>query len=290
MQTSEYYELNLVEGTDLVNPLLQDVPNYETIDEVMHDNAVNSVPLATELKSGTVHALTRTNGEAAMFRFVATSRYDEGDTFTVDGIQVSGLLTDGTTLSDGAYAINANVLCCLTGTVLTLFTVPGAIQTAQNALKLGGELPSYYGKASDVTSATNVANAASVLANDAKELAEETNSNLLELEDFSKEHIIGHIGNKNVYERLYMGATLSAGSNIIDSALTSLVIDNLISAELCYRNSRNQWRNGFNYYDNGSENTLTPRITKDDGLYIYISNQYPNEVQKYNLKVRYTKV
>lgn len=164
MKTSDNYGLNLVEGTDLVNPLVQDVPNYETIDEVMYENACNSIPLATELKSGTVHALTRSNPDASMFRFIATSRYDEGDTFTVDGIQVSGLLTDGTTLSDGAYVINANVLCCLVGTVLTLFTVPGAIQTAQNALKLGGELPSFYGKASDVQTATTTANAAGTLA------------------------------------------------------------------------------------------------------------------------------
>lgn len=166
MKTSDNYGLNLVEGTDLVNPLVQDVPNYETIDEVMYENACNSIPLATELKSGTVHALTRSNPDASMFRFIATSKYEEGDTFTVDGVQVSGLLTDGTTLSDGAYVINANVLCCLVGTVLTLFTVPGAIQTAQNALKLGGELPSYYGKASDVQTATNTANAAGTLATD----------------------------------------------------------------------------------------------------------------------------
>lgn len=164
MRSSNHYNLNLVEGSDLVNPLVQDVPNYEAIDEQMYDNAIASIGLATELKSGTVHALTRINPDAPMFRFVATSRYDEGDTFTVDGIQVSGLLTDGTTLSDGAYAINANVLCCLVGSVLTLFTVPGAIQTAQNALKLGGELPAYYGKAIDVQTALTTANAAGTLA------------------------------------------------------------------------------------------------------------------------------
>lgn len=174
MRTSEYYDLNLVEGTDLVNPLIQDVPNYEKIDEQMFLNSIASVGQAVELKSGTVHALTRENPDASMFRFVATSRYDEGDTFTVDGVQVSGLLTDGTTLSDGAYVINANVLCCLTGGVLTLFTVPGAIQTAQNALKLGGQLPEYYGKASDVQTATNTANAAGLLAN-------QLNSNLTSL-------------------------------------------------------------------------------------------------------------
>lgn len=166
MRTSEYYDLNLVEGTDLVNPLIQDVPNYEKIDEQMYLNSIATIGQAVELKSGTVHAITRENPDASMFRFVATSRYDEGDTFTVDGVQVTGLLTDGTTLADGAYAINANVLCCLVGTVLTLYTVAGAIQTAENALKLGGELPAYYGKASDVTTALNTANASATLSSD----------------------------------------------------------------------------------------------------------------------------
>ena len=35
MRKSEYYELNLVEGTDVVNPLVQDVPNYERIDDTI---------------------------------------------------------------------------------------------------------------------------------------------------------------------------------------------------------------------------------------------------------------
>lgn len=176
MRTSDYFDLNLVEGTDLVNPLIQDVPNYEKIDEQMYLNSIASIGQAVELKSGTVHAITRENPDASMFRFVATSRYDEGDTFTVDGVQVTGLLTDGTTLADGAYVINANVLCCLVGTVLTLYTVAGAIQTAQNALKLGGEEPSYYGTASDVQTATNTANAAGLLSNSAIDLARETSA------------------------------------------------------------------------------------------------------------------
>ena len=40
MTTTTYYNLNIVEGTDVVNPLIVDNPNYEKIDEAMHNNAV----------------------------------------------------------------------------------------------------------------------------------------------------------------------------------------------------------------------------------------------------------
>ena len=33
MTTTTYYDLNIVEGTDIVNPLIVDNPNYEKIDE-----------------------------------------------------------------------------------------------------------------------------------------------------------------------------------------------------------------------------------------------------------------
>lgn len=166
MQTTSNYDLQIYEGADIFNPLIVENQNMEAIDAAMYENSITCVGTATELKSGTVHALTRTDHpECPVFRFVATSKYELGDTFTVDTIQVTALLTDGTPLSEGAYVIGANVLCCLTGTTLTMYTVPGAIQTAQNALRLGGELPSYYGTAQDTQTALNTANAAGVLAN-----------------------------------------------------------------------------------------------------------------------------
>ena len=121
MTTTTYYDLNIVEGTDIVNPLTVDNPNYEKIDEVMHDNAVAGVTLATEIANATVHAITRENSECAVIRFIATSNWKAGDTFTVDGVPVTALLPSGETLPDGAYVINANVLCILTGTNLTVY-------------------------------------------------------------------------------------------------------------------------------------------------------------------------
>lgn len=176
MNFSTYYGLNLAEGSDIVNPLIIDVPNYEKIDEVMHDNATASVGLATELLTGTVHALVRSNDETAVFRFIATANFTAGDTFTVDGVQVTALLPTGEPLGTGAYVINANVLCILTGTLLTMYVPSGAVAVAEDSNKLGGELPSYYGTASDVNQANLVAQAAGTLAN-------QVNSNLTALDN-----------------------------------------------------------------------------------------------------------
>lgn len=121
MTTTTYYNLNIVEGTDIVNPLTVDNPNYQKIDETMHDNAVAGVTLATELTNATIHALTRENSDCSVIRFIATSRWKAGDSVTVDGVPVLALLPSGETLPDGAYVINANVLCVLTGTNLTVY-------------------------------------------------------------------------------------------------------------------------------------------------------------------------
>lgn len=121
MRETTYYNLSIAEGNDIVNPLTVDNPNYEKIDKALHDNAVCGVTLAGELSNGNVHALTRENPECSVIRFIATSVWKAGDTMTVDGVPVTALLPSGETLPDGAYVINANVLCILTGTNLTVF-------------------------------------------------------------------------------------------------------------------------------------------------------------------------
>ena len=132
MTNTTYYNLNIVEGTDIVNPLTVDNPNYEKIDEVMHNNAVSGVTLATEIANATVHAITRENSECAVIRFIATSNWKAGDTVTVDGVPVTALLPSGETLPDGAYVINANVLCILTGTNLTIYAERKKTDDASN--------------------------------------------------------------------------------------------------------------------------------------------------------------
>ena len=144
MTNTTYYNLNIVEGTDIVNPLIVDNPNYEKIDETMHNNAVSGVTLATEIANATVHAITRENSECAVIRFIATSEWKAGDTATVDGVPVTVLLPSGETLPDGAYVINANVLCILTGTNLTVYAerkkAENANEIAYNDTTVGAEL------------------------------------------------------------------------------------------------------------------------------------------------------
>ena len=132
MTTTTYYNLNIVEGTDIVNPLTVDNPNYEKIDEEMHNNAVAGVTLATEIANATVHAITRENSDCSVIRFIATSRWKAGDTATVDGVPVTALLPSGETLPDGAYVINANVLCILTGTNLTFYVGGKKVENASD--------------------------------------------------------------------------------------------------------------------------------------------------------------
>lgn len=170
MQNTDYFDLKVYEGTDIFNPLMVENENIETIDSVMHDNSLAGIWLANELKTGTVHAITRDNADAAVFRFVATSNWNAGDTMTVDGVQVSALLPTGETLADGSYVINSNVLCILTGSVVTILTSKGN-GIASDSARLGGELPEYYGTASDVESASQAAQAAGILANAATETA-----------------------------------------------------------------------------------------------------------------------
>lgn len=163
MRNTTHYNLNIVEGTDIVNPLVVDNPNYEAIDEAMWNNAVAGIPLATELKGGTIHAITRSNREASMFRFVATSDFVAGETFTVDGVQVTAYTTNSVPLATNAYRIGASVIGCLVDTVLTLF-VATPITTAEDSEKLGGQLPNYYATQTGLEAVSQVAQSAGQLA------------------------------------------------------------------------------------------------------------------------------
>ena len=160
MRKTSNYELIVVEGSDKVNLLTQMNPNTEKIDEVMKSNENSGVQIATELFSGTVHAITRTVKSASMFKFTAVSNYTLGDTFTVDGVQVTALLTSGEALETGAYIIGSEVLCSLKGTLLTVYSqkASGKVKLAENSEKLGGELPNYYAKQSELDNIENVIN------------------------------------------------------------------------------------------------------------------------------------
>lgn len=132
MQKSTYYNLNLVEGTDTVNPLITDVPNYEVIDEQMHNNSIAGITLAVEVGNANVHSLTRANTECSAIRFVATTNWKAGDTATVDGVPVTVLLPNGEVPPTNAYVINANVFGVLTGSLLTIYVAPAVSNSAED--------------------------------------------------------------------------------------------------------------------------------------------------------------
>lgn len=161
MTQTTNFNLNIVEGTDNVNLLTQMNPNTEAIDVQMKTNEDHGIQEATELFTSTVHAITRLKPDAKVFRFTAVSNYTAGETFTVDGVQVTALLTSGEALTTGSFIIGSEVICALRDTLLTVFVNAGTASIAKNAEKLGGELPSYYGTAEDV--ATAVDNAATAL-------------------------------------------------------------------------------------------------------------------------------
>ena len=121
MQYTTHYNLNLPEGTDIVNPLVQDNPNYSAIDTALYDNKVRVVGNATEVKSGTVHAITRSDSDIDVIKFTATGDWITGNTMTVDGAPVSVYLPDGTAPLTGAYVINTEVIAVINGSRVTLY-------------------------------------------------------------------------------------------------------------------------------------------------------------------------
>ena len=225
MTTTTYYELNIVEGTDIVNPLTVDNPNYNKIDEVMHNNSVSGVTLATEIANATVHAITRENSECAVIRFIATSNWKAGDTVTVDGVAVTALLPSGETLPDGAYVINANVLCILTGTNLTVYAerkkTDKAIDIAYNGTNVSMELDKINGNLVKINS--NLVKC--------KRIAATTNTgggiNIQDISGVSRDKVIAITlvgGNLEIYPVIldngFVVIKTNTGSNYIDSNVT----------------------------------------------------------------------
>lgn len=120
MQQTTNYNLLIPEGTDIVNPLTQVNPNFQTIDAAMFANKQATIGTASEVVTGTVHAVIRNNPDSDVFRFTATGAWTAGDTMTLDGQQVTVHLSDGTTPATNSYIIGAEVLAMVTGSLVTL--------------------------------------------------------------------------------------------------------------------------------------------------------------------------
>lgn len=131
MTNTTNYQLKKVEGTDLFNPLTQINPNWDSIDTAMKANEVAGVTNCTHSKSGTLHALVRATAGVPVIRFTATGDFRTGDTFTLDGQNVTVRMPDGSSLPDYAFRINSNMLGVQAGGILTLFTNGAAVDTSK---------------------------------------------------------------------------------------------------------------------------------------------------------------
>lgn len=152
MQTTTNYGLKIYEGTDLFNPLTVENVNTSDLDTIVKGVSNAAVGTATELLTGTVHALTRSDTARNVFHFTATANFEAGETFEVDGVQVTAKTPDGQNLSTGAYVINSSVLCILDGTLLTVIVNPAK---ALDSDKLDGHDSTYFATAGDLSTLDN---------------------------------------------------------------------------------------------------------------------------------------
>lgn len=152
MGTTQNYGYNVPVGSDNVNLLPQMAANFPMIDSDLKAVSNTGVGTATELVTGTVHALTRADRDRNVFKFVATSNFEASETFEVDGTQVTAKTPDGRNLSTGAYVINSTVLCMLEGTLLTVLVNPAKALDSEN---LDGHPATYFATAAALSALDN---------------------------------------------------------------------------------------------------------------------------------------
>ena len=152
MENTTNYGLRKCQTGDLFNPLTVNNPNLDDIDTDMKAISDRAIGRATELVSQGVHAITLLDTDCKTFKFVATGNYSAGETFTVNGIQANAYTPSGSALTSNAFVTGSIVLGALNedGTAITFYVTGSAV--ADDSLKLGGELPSYYATQSDMTS------------------------------------------------------------------------------------------------------------------------------------------
>lgn len=146
-----YYEFNKPEGTDLVNPLVDTNPNWDLLDADLHDFNLRSIANCNEIVTLGVHAISRLDTTSKFLKWIATANFTAGDTFTVDGLVVAASTPAGASLQTNAYVTGSVVLACLNADNSAMTIYVSGTTVADDSNRLGGELPSYYGTASDVS-------------------------------------------------------------------------------------------------------------------------------------------
>lgn len=157
MNQTTNYGFNVPIGSDIVNPLVQDFPNWESLDTLLRNIANTGITTATHTKTGTIHTLSFIDTTVPMIRFQATADFNTNDTFTVNGLSVSALTVAGESLPDGAFVIGSMVLCELRDNLLTVYS------SGSDASTLDGHPASYFATASDLQTVDGKANANKIL-------------------------------------------------------------------------------------------------------------------------------
>lgn len=157
MNQTSNYGFNVPVGADIVNPLVQDFPNWDSLDTILRNVANTGVTTATHTKAGTIHTLSFSDTTVPMIRFQATADFNVNDTFTVNGLSVSALTVSGESLPAGAFVIGSMVLCELRDNLLTVYT------SGTDANTLQGHSASYFATASDLQTVDDKADANRVL-------------------------------------------------------------------------------------------------------------------------------
>lgn len=162
MTNTTNFNLIEYEGSDLFNPLSVENVNMQRVDLALKQIQALGVGTATEVVSGTVHALTRQQPDNKVFYFVATGNWQVGDTVTVDGVQVSCKTPAGVTPPAGAWVINSAILGVLQGTLLTVYVTAAAEAGEIDADTLQGHPANYFATAADLDNKANKSTGSSV--------------------------------------------------------------------------------------------------------------------------------
>ena len=162
MTNTTNFNLIEYEGSDLFNPLSVENVNMQRIDAALKQVQALGVGTATEVVSGTVHALTREHPDIKTITFKATGKWKSGDTMTIDGAQVSVLTPAGTTPPEGAWIIGSSVLGILVDTLLTVFVAGAADSGPVDADTLDGHNADYFATAAQLDTKANKSAGSSV--------------------------------------------------------------------------------------------------------------------------------
>lgn len=122
MATTTNFNLPYPEGSEIYNPLITEPVAMPIIDGQMRENQLAAIQEASHVKQGTNHAITLAVADSTRFVFIASDDYTTGDTFTVDGQDVTVRVPNGEAPKTGCFKINSAVVCILDSGILTLET------------------------------------------------------------------------------------------------------------------------------------------------------------------------